>query len=384
VKKILVVHNNYRDLGGEDIAVKNEIKFLKKYYQVETLLFSNKTNNIISNIFSLILRNNINSNNKLKLAISNFKPDLIYIHNTWFHASLGIFDIAKKANVQTIVKLHNFRYFCTRFYMSSNHLNKNLICEACGLRISSVGKFNKYYRDSVLKSIAVINYGKKYFKILKNYNLDILVLTDFHKRFLIDLGVNEEKITTYPNYLDIDLTLEGNNIIERDYLVYAGRVSAEKGVYELIETFIKADLKNIILKVIGKGPNLDNLKRIYQNNKKIEFIGEKSNTEVLDIIANSIAVVTATKLYEGQPTLLCEASALGIPSIFPNTGGIKEFFPSKYELSFDQFDYEDLENKLKLLNNIEKRTIIGKENKQYINDYLSKERLKSLLTGIYE
>jgi len=196
--------------------------------------------------------------------------------------------------------------------------------------------------------------------------------------------VNEEKITTYPNYLDIDLTLEGNNIIERDYLVYAGRVSAEKGVYELIETFIKADLKNIILKVIGKGPNLDNLKRIYQNNKKIEFIGEKSNTEVLDIIANSIAVVTATKLYEGQPTLLCEASALGIPSIFPNTGGIKEFFPSKYELSFDQFDYEDLENKLKLLNNIEKRTIIGKENKQYINDYLSKERLKSLLTGIYE
>lgn len=384
MKKILIVHNNYRDLGGEDIAVKNEINFLKKHYQVETLFFSNKTNNVISNIFSLILRNNVKSNKKLKLAISNFKPDLIYIHNTWFNASLGIFDIAKKANIKTIVKLHNFRYFCTRHYMSSNHLNKNILCEACGLSISSVGKFNKYYSDSALKSLAVINYGKKYFKILKSYNLDILVLTDFHKRYLIDLGVNAEKITTYPNYLDVDVTFAGNNILERDYLVYAGRVSEEKGVNELIETFIKADLKNIILKVIGKGPNLDNLKRIYKNNKKIEFVGEKSNLEVLDIIANSIAVATATKLYEGQPTLLCEASALGIPSIFPNTGGIKEFFPSKYELAFNQFDYKDLENKLKLLNNIEKRIIIGKKNQEYISDYLSKKRLKSIMTGIYE
>ena len=268
--------------------------------------------------------------------------------------------------------------------MSSNHLNKNILCEACGLSISSVGKFNKYYSDSALKSLAVINYGKKYFKILKSYNLDILVLTDFHKRYLIDLGVNAEKITTYPNYLDVDVTFAGNNILERDYLVYAGRVSEEKGVNELIETFIKADLKNIILKVIGKGPNLDNLKRIYKNNKKIEFVGEKSNLEVLDIIANSIAVATATKLYEGQPTLLCEASALGIPSIFPNTGGIKEFFPSKYELAFNQFDYKDLENKLKLLNNIEKRIIIGKKNQEYISDYLSKKRLKSIMTGIYE
>ena len=129
--------------------------------------------------------------------------------------------------------------------MSSNHLNKNILCEACGLSISSVGKFNKYYSDSALKSLAVINYGKKYFKILKSYNLDILVLTDFHKRYLIDLGVNAEKITTYPNYLDVDVTFAGNNILERDYLVYAGRVSEEKGVNELIETFIKADLKNV-------------------------------------------------------------------------------------------------------------------------------------------
>lgn len=383
MKKILVVHNNYRNLGGEDIAVKNEIKFLKKYYQVETLFFSNKANNIVNNTASLLLRNNVKSNNKFKIAVDNFKPDFIYIHNTWFQASLGIFDIAKKADVKTIVKLHNFRYFCTRHYMSSKHLNKNTICKACGLHKSSIGKFNKYYSDSLVKSLAVVNYGKKYFKILENYDLDIFVLTDFHKSFLIDLGVNEEKITTYPNYLDVGVNLENKDIEESDYLVYAGRISEEKGVKELIEAFIEADLKNLKLKVVGKGPSLNNLKRIYQNNR-IQFTGEKSNQEVLDIISKSVAVVTATKLYEGQPTLLCEASALGVPSIFPDTGGIKEFYPSEYELAFKQFDYEDLKNKLKLLNNIKKMKLIGKENQRYINDYLSKERLKKIFTGIYE
>ena len=141
------------------------------------------------------------------------------------------------------------------------------------------------------------------------------------------------------------------------------------------------DLKDLKLKIIGKGPNLDSLKETYQN-IKIEFIGEKTNKEVLDIISNSRAVVTATKLYEGQPTL-CEASSLGVPSIFPDTGGIKEFFPEKYQLAFEQFNYEDLKNKLLSLNNKEEIKLIGKQNYQHLNEHLNK-KIKKIFTGIHE
>ena len=44
-------------------------------------------------------------------------------------------------------------------------------------------------------------------------------------------------------------------------------------------------------------------------------------------------------MYEGQPRLLNEASALGVPSIYPDFGGISEYFPNNYPLSFKQFDY---------------------------------------------
>ena len=37
MKKILVIHNKYQNIGGEDVAVENEVEVLNKYYEVESL-----------------------------------------------------------------------------------------------------------------------------------------------------------------------------------------------------------------------------------------------------------------------------------------------------------------------------------------------------------
>ena len=69
---------------------------------------------------------------------------------------------------------------------------------------------------------------------------------------------------------------------------------------------------------------------------------------VLEYISKSIAVVTGTKLYEGHPRLLSEASALGTLSIYPSFGGMDEF-SDNYQFAFEQFNYEDLKSKFILL-----------------------------------
>ena len=218
----------------------------------------------------------------------------------------------------------------------------------------------------------VIFYGKRYFKVLQGNDLKLLVLTQFHKNFLQNLGVNKEKITVLPNL--INLNLESVYSSESDYIVYAGRISEEKGIDELIRAFLDANLSNLTLKIIGNGPSINDLKKKYIG-KPVDFINEISNADVLDIISKSKGVVTATKLYEGQPTLLCEASTLGVPSFFPESGGIAEFFPKDYDLSYKQFDYVDLQNKLKMLNNLETLTNQGKKNKEFISSYLDEQIL---------
>ena len=94
---------------------------------------------------------------------------------------------------------------------------------------------------------------------------------------------------------------------------------------KLIESFQNAQLGDINLNIVGDGPLLK-LRSKYNNFENINFFGEQPNNKVLELIEKSLLVVTATRLYEGQPTLLCEASSLGVPSVFPNTGGIEEFF----------------------------------------------------------
>tara|TARA_B100000131_G_scaffold208983_1_gene201027 strand:- start:20 stop:1168 length:1149 start_codon:yes stop_codon:yes gene_type:complete len=372
VKKLLLIHNNYRETGGEDIAVQNELSILKKYFIVETVVFSNQVSNYFGKILLFFSSKSKSSENKLRDVVTEFKPDVAYVHNTWFNASLSVFDILKEENIKTILKLHNFRYFCTRTFFHKRHIKDNEVCFACGQKKNKLRFFNKYYRNSYLKSLMVIFYGKRYFKVLQDDDLKLLVLTQFHKNFLQNLGVNKEKITVLPNL--INLNLESVYSSESNYIVYAGRISEEKGIDELIRAFLDANLSNLTLKIIGNGPSINDLKKKYIG-KPVDFINEISNADVLDIISKSKGVVTATKLYEGQPTLLCEASTLGVPSFFPESGGIAEFFPKDYDLSYKQFDYVDLQNKLKILNNLETLTNQGKKNKEFICSYLDEQIL---------
>ena len=58
LKKILVVHNRYRYIGGEDIAVEKEIDFLKRFNQVKVLEFENNITNYFSQLISFLTNNN--------------------------------------------------------------------------------------------------------------------------------------------------------------------------------------------------------------------------------------------------------------------------------------------------------------------------------------
>ena len=381
MEKILLIHTKYQNFGGEDQSIINEVELLKTKFNVKTLMNTNKITNIVNDLITIVFNRNFLFEKKLRKDLKEFNPDFIYVHNTWFKVSLGIFKILNEQNKPVVIKLHNFRYHCTENYLHKNHLGNKKICEACGIQKNSKKIFNKYFENSYIKSFFAIKYGKKYLNILKNSKVKIVLLTDFHKQFLIKKGINQNRITVIPNFISIKDTK--NNTASNNYLVYAGRVSKEKGLFELLETFNKLEMNEVSLKIIGDGPLLSSLKKKYLNNSKFVFLGNTKNDEVLSIMSRSIGVVTATKLYEGQPTLLCEASSLGIPSIFPKTGGINEFFPKNYIYSYNQFDYKNLAEQLeKMINDTELKKI-GIENQKFISNMLDKEEIVKMFKKVF-
>ena len=341
MKKILVVNTTYSQFGGEDSNIVDEIKLLQKNFDVEYLEYKNSQKLNFYDFIAFFLGSNYLSNKLLKLKLKEFEPDVVYVHNTWFKANLGIFKILKKSNTKVLVKIHNFRYYCTRHFFIVRHLENQDTCKMCNL---SKGKkiLNKYFQDSYLKSFFVIIYGKKYYKIIKNYGFQILVMTRFQKTILENLGFNSNNINIYFNPINV---IDSSFNSDSDYFVYAGRISTEKGTEELIKAFIETKLKNINLKLIGDGKNLESLKDKY-NLPNINFLGELDNNSTMEVIRNSRGVITATKMYEGQPRLLCEASSMKIPAVFPKFGGMSEFYPDGYEFIFEQYDYADLSSKI--------------------------------------
>ena len=244
MKKILVINTKYREFGGEDANILEEIKFLKKYYIVEYLEYDNSKKVNFFDFLTFFTTRNIKSNKELKSVISSFKPDIAYVHNTWFKAGLGIFNTLLNSNIKVFLKIHNFRYVCAASFLARHHKGKNKFCFRCGFR----GKFiNKYYRDSLLKSLYLIIYNKKYLNILRKSNITIFVLNEFHKRTIKELNVPDNKVKIFYNPISF---IENNNLNynkQSDYLVYAGRLSNEKGLSELLKVWSECSFDNLEL-----------------------------------------------------------------------------------------------------------------------------------------
>jgi len=70
MKKILIIHNNYKIKGGEDTNISEEVKLLEKEYTVDTLFFNNHERidlfDFISFIFGRYFKSDKQIINKIK------------------------------------------------------------------------------------------------------------------------------------------------------------------------------------------------------------------------------------------------------------------------------------------------------------------------------
>lgn len=374
MKKVLVVNTAYKEPGGEDSNFKDEIKLLKKKYEVEHIEFDNKNKIDIYDLISFITKTNLKSNKILLQKLKLFEPDIVYVHNLWFKAGLGLLKILNENQVTTLIKIHNFRYYCASSYSFKKHLKNHDFCPACSLSSKKNLKFNKYFNDSILKSIFLISFTKKFLKILYKYKLKILTITNFHSEFLINKKIDKNKIFLYNNPISISGIQNEKYNPKSNFVVFAGRLTESKGVTKLLDSWIKLNNNSMSLKIVGTGNLEKELREKYKANN-IEFCGFLDNNKTKNLIKSSRAVITTTLMYEGQPRLLCEASSFGVPSIFPKFGGMEDFFPKNYQLSFDQYDYSDLDIKLKILEDEKKLSKIGNENYIFIKNYLNEEKL---------
>lgn len=322
--RILFIHNAYRQYGGEDVAVAEETALLReKGHEVSTLLFTNDSGGVAAALGAVYNRS---SARRVQEAIRTFRPQVIHVHNWFFAASPSVLYAAARARVPVVMTLHNYRILCANALL----LRNNAPCELCvPHRFPLYGVRYQCYRQSAAQS-ALVTGVTGIHKSLRTWQQKVhtyITLTQFARsRFTgSSLGVPPGKLAVKPNF--IKDPGEGRAVRD-DFFLFAGRLSAEKGVPVLLEAF--AGLPHCQLVVAGDGDGKEAWRRQYASAANITFAGKQTRDGLLDMMKRCKALVFPSIWYEGLPFTILEAFATGTPVIASNLGSMSELITDGY------------------------------------------------------
>jgi glycosyltransferase involved in cell wall biosynthesis len=318
---------------------------------------------------------------KIDRLIKVINPELAHLNNFYHQLSPSILDPIKKHGIPVVMTLHDYKLVCPSYSMLLN----GRPCERCKNGKYCFCLLKKCVKNSYLKSFISTLEMYLHHKILHIYNkVDIFISPSiFLLEKIKEMGF-KGKMVYLPNFVDID-KFKPFYRWEEESIVYAGRLSYEKGLNTLIDA-VKG-LK-IELKIIGDGPLKKYLSAKVENEKikNVRFLGYKTGEELRNEIKKSMFTILPSEWYENNPMIVIESFALGKPVVGAKIGGIPELVKDwDTGLTFESGNSKNLRDKIILmLKNKNKIIDMGKNGRELVERELNPELYYKNLMEIYK
>lgn len=253
-------------------------------------------------------------------ALRDFKPDLVHVHTIQGHLSPAVLLPFRQAHIPILQTLHDYRLLCPAIHF----LSHGQPCEAC--------KGKKYYRcvlkrcrnNQLAKSgiAALGSYLSDYFYRYDSWINGYITPSEFMRQKMIEFGYAPQKIVTLPNpYFGPIADFEE---AERDHILYAGRLSFEKGVDLLVRA---AKNLNVRVNIAGDGAERERLQTLAQQigASNVHFLGFLDSAQLNRLYQTALVTVLPSRCYENGPLALLESYANRTPVVGARIGAIPEF-----------------------------------------------------------
>lgn len=384
--KILVVHNSYREPGGEDIVVAQEKRLLKsKGHTVIEYARSNHEANNASVVDRMRLLKTIVSAQDSRMDVQQLleteRPDIVHIHNTFMMVSPSIYQACVDAKIPTVQTVHNYRLLCPATYL----FRDGKVCEECIDHGLMRGVQHGCYRDSRLTTAAVALMLQVH-RTRGTWTNEIdafILLTEFAKRKLTENGLPSEKVYVKPNFVECD---PGERRDAGDFVLFVGRLSQEKGVDVLLDAWklLKAPLP---LRIVGDGPSRLGLEaRVEKEDlNSVKFLGRLDRDQTRDQMKKARFLVVPSLWYEGFPMVIAEGFACGLPVLGSRLGAMQEVIDDGHDgLHFTGGSPDDLAGKAAWAwEHPEEMAAMGRNGRRKYQERFGPETNYSLLMEIY-
>jgi glycosyltransferase involved in cell wall biosynthesis len=308
--KILLVHNAYQQPGGEDVVYENEKSLLQMAgHRVSTYIRHNDEILGYSGLQMARLAPRTiwawDTLREMRKQITCERPDVVHFHNTFPLISPSAYLACREAGVPVVQTLHNPRLLCPAATLYRN----GAACEECvGKSIAWPAIVHGCYRNSRAQSavVAAMLAFHRRFETWHKLVDRFIVSTEFFARKFAAAGLPADRISVKPHFVARSRQKLSRL---RDYALFVGRLSPEKGVRTLLEAWNHTP--PIPLKIRGDGPLLPLLKgragaltRLFQQARFLVWPSEG--------------------LYESFGLVAVEAFACGVPVVASKTGVMEE------------------------------------------------------------
>ena len=253
----------------------------------------------------------------IRQVVARFRPDIVHVHNTFPLISPAIFHALAGTGVARVLTLHNYRLFCP----AAIPMRAGNVCTDCLDRRSVLPALQHgCYRHSRLATVPLaLNVALHRAAGTWTKQVDAFIaLTEFQRQRVADAGLPADRVHVKPNFYP------GNPVVvpwtqRQPYVVFAGRLTAEKGVSTLVRAWQQWGPNAPELRILGEGELRGELERMAAG-LPVRFLGQLSAVEAQQQIAEASLLVLPSECFEGFPMVVREAFAFGTPAAVSDLG----------------------------------------------------------------
>ena len=320
---VLIIHNRYRQRGGEDTVVENEIQLLEEHGH-RVYLYERENS---ERFFPFSVLFSLRSYFDVKRIIRSRRIDIVHVHNTWMVVSPSVFYAAVRMGVPVVQTLHNFRMICPDALLYRH----GAVCEECINKGLQTAVKYRCYRGSGLFSLACALTDAIHRRTGIYRKISFICLSEFNREKILQINkggrvlIEPSRVFVKPNFM-----WKSNGIRtewqSRKGFIFAGRLTEEKGIKVLIKAWALMGERAPELLIYGAGELNEWCERVIaKRGLNISMKGETDHDTLMAAMGRSAALIFPSLWYEGFPMTVIEAFSAGTPVIASDIGNGKQF-----------------------------------------------------------
>lgn len=338
--KALLVHNYYQQPGGEDRVFAAEAALLEA--RGHPVIRYTRRNDRLKGTPSLILAGVTLWNGAVyreaRALIRRERPGVVHCHNIFPLISPSIYDAARAEGVPVVQTLHNYRLLCP----NAIFFRAGRVCEDCQSRLFCwPAVVHACYRKSRTASgvVALMLAAHRLRRTWRD-GVDVYIAcSQFVREKVTRRLLPADKVAFKPNFLHAVPRPAGG---PRDYALFVGRLSPEKGVETLLAAWKRMEGK-APLKIAGDGPLAPRVMEAAGQVGGVEWLGRRTAGEIEALMRGAAFLLFPSEWYENSPVVICEAFAAGTPVVASEIGAVAELVEAgRTGLHFRPGDADDL------------------------------------------